>query len=415
MARPQLSTGDRPVHSRWAAVRAPVLDGTGAALLWAAMIVDLATRPLAAGQSASTLVAYLLAGAIAGPFAIHRRFPVIAMTVSNVALIAYAGGRFSAFPGYATFALVFAVALHASRRQALVVYLGGTIGLVIALELQPAEVATASSWISTILTVTVAWLAGENLRARRARRRHELEDARRQAQQQADEARRQAEQQAEQAQRAITAERLRIARDLHDVVAHSMSVIAVQAGVAHHVIDERPAVARDALGNIEVAARECLVEMRRLLGVLRSEDETGSKPATAPAEGMRDLERLLSQFGTAGLRLEVTDLDPTADLPPALDISAYRIIQEGLTNVLRHGGPVAQLTFRRSPTELRIEIRNDGRTSGSATALSGSGHGLTGIRERAALFAGTVDAGRLPDGGFRLVVELPTGPTLATR
>jgi signal transduction histidine kinase len=307
------------------------------------------------------------------------------------------------------------VALHAGRRTALVVYLLGMAGLVAALVFQPAGIATAWSWISTLLTVTVAWLAGENLKARRARRRHELDEAHRQAELQAEEARRLIRQQAEEERRAISEERLRIARDLHDIVAHSMSVIAVQAGVAHHILDERPEVARDALGSIEVTARQGLVEMRRMLGVLRSEDDSTDHAPTTPAAGLRDIDHLISQFRSAGLQLEVIDLDHCADLPPALDISAYRIIQEGLTNVLRHGGPVAHLDVQRSPTQLRIEIRDDGRPQDSAPSTSGSGHGLTGIRERAALFDGTVRAEPVPGGGFRLTVELPIGPLVAAR
>ncbi|HZA73285.1 MAG TPA: hypothetical protein VE476_10275, partial [Propionibacteriaceae bacterium] len=150
------------------------------------MAVELAERPLAPGQSASTVVAYLLAGAICAPFAVHRQFPVAAIVVSDLALAAYAIERFSAFPGYATFALVFGVGLHVGHVRAVVVYLAGVVGLIVALALQPAGVATASSWISTILTVTVAWLAGEHLRSLRARRQLELEEAQRLAQQRAD-------------------------------------------------------------------------------------------------------------------------------------------------------------------------------------------------------------------------------------
>src|SRR4051812_32668007 len=113
MRRSQPTIGDPPARGRWAAVREPVLDAGGAALLWTAMAVDLATRPLAAGQTASTPAAYLWAGLIAGPFAVHRRFPVLAMVASNLALIAYSVARYSAYPGYAMFALVFAVGLHA--------------------------------------------------------------------------------------------------------------------------------------------------------------------------------------------------------------------------------------------------------------------------------------------------------------
>ena len=400
MHRPQLTIG-APVGRRWATIREPVLDTTVAALLWAGMAVDLATRPLTEGQSPTTPVAYVVTGLIAAPVAIHRRYPVIAMLASTAAMVGYSLGRFTAFPGYTTFVLVFLVALHAGRRRALVVYLGGVAGLSVSLLAQPPAVATASSWISTVLTVTVAWLAGENLRSRRARRRDELEEAHRQVAQKADEAR-----------RAITAERLRIARDLHDVVAHSMSVIAVQAGVAHHVIEERPEIARDTLGSIEVTAREGLVEMRRLLGLLRSEGDTTDDSGMAPAEGLRDVDRLLAHFRDAGVRVEVAGLGRVGDLPPALDITAYRIVQEGLTNVLRHGGPVAYLRMERSPTELRLEIRDDGRASAAATP--GSGHGLTGIHERAALFGGTVHAEQQAEGGFRLTVELPIDASVVT-
>jgi signal transduction histidine kinase len=398
--RPRLTFGAR-VGRRWAAVREPVLDTCVAALLWAGMAVDLSTRPLTEGQSPTSPVAYVVTGLVAAPVVVHRRYPVLAMLLSTTALVGYSLGRFTAYPGYTTFVLVFLVALHADRRRALVVYLGGVVGLSVSLLLQPPAVATASSWISTVLTVTVAWLAGENLRSRRARRRDELDDAHRQVAQKAEEAR-----------RAITAERLRIARDLHDVVAHSMSVIAVQAGVAHHVIEERPEIARDALGSIEVTAREGLVEMRRLLGLLRSEGDAVDDSGMAPVEGLRDMDRLLAHFRDAGVRVEVGGPGGIGDLPPALDITAYRIVQEGLTNVLRHGGPVAFLGIERSPTELRIEIRDDGRAPAPATP--GSGHGLTGIHERAALFGGTVYAKPQATGGFRLMVELPIDASVVT-
>ena len=154
--------------------------------------------------------------------------------------------------------------------------------------------------------------------------------------------------------------------------------------------------------------------MRRLLGVLRTEDAEGI--GSGPAEGLRDLDRLLEQFRSAGLRLNVKNPDEISDLPAALDISAYRVVQEGLTNVLRHGGPAVQLTIRRSEAALLIEIRDDGRPHGSApSGPAGSGHGLTGIRERAALFGGTLEAERQPGGGFRLGVELPIGQAAEPR
>ena len=275
------------------------------------------------------------------------------MLASNLALIVYSINRFTAFPGYAIFALVFGVGLHVGRRPGR----GGLSGRrrrtdhrALAAALRRGDGFLVDQHV---LTVTVAWLAGENLRARRARRNQELTDAQRLAQQRADEGR-----------RAVSEERLRIARDLHDVVANSMSVIAVQAGVANHVMDERPELVRQALGTIEVTARQGLVEMRRLLGVLRSDEEGAERTGSGPAEGLRDLDRLLDQFRSAGLRLDVQNPDEISDLPAALDISAYRIVQEGLTNVLRHGGPAVHLTIRRSEAALLVEIRDDGRPEG---------------------------------------------------
>ena len=160
--------------------------------------------------------------------------------------------------------------------------------------------------------------------------------------------------------------------------------------------------------------------MRRLLGVLRTEENDGGGIGSGPAEGLRDLDRLLEQFRSAGLQLNVKNPDEISDLPAALDISAYRVVQEGLTNVLRHGGPAVQLTIRRSEAALLIEIQDDGRPRGSTpspvgTGPLGSGHGLTGIRERAALFGGRLEAERQPDGGFRLFVELPLGQAVEPR
>ena len=390
MHRPQLTIG-APVGRRWATIREPVLDTTVAGLLWAGMAVDLATRPLTEGQSPASPVAYVVTGLIAAPVAIHRRYPVVAMLASTAALVAYSLGRFTAFPGYTTFVLVFLVALHAGRRRALVVYLGGVAGLSVSLLLQPPAVATASSWISTVLTVTVAWLAGENLRSRRARRRDELEEAHRQVAQKADEAR-----------RAITAERLRIARDLHDVVAHSMSVIAVQAGVAHHVIEERPEIARDALGSIEVTAREGLVEMRRLLGLLRPKM---TRPTTPAWHRPRVCATSTGSWPTSatpecGSRWPVSAAWATCRRPWTSPHTGS--CRKASPTCCATAGRSAYLGWALSTPDAAPRDPDDGRASAPATP--GSGHGLTGIRERAALFGGTVARrtaarGRVPAHG----------------
>jgi len=336
-----------------------------------------------------------LAGAavITLPTAIHRRYPEWAVAVTTAGIIGYSAGHYVAFPGYAAFALVFLVSLHTGRGRGAFAFAALAVAVAVALSLQSAITVTPSTWISTMLALAVAWLAGENLRIRQARWLALRERTRRL------EAERE-----ERARQAVTEERLRIARELHDVVAHSMSVIAVQAGVAHHVIDSRPELARAALATVETHTRAALVEMRRLLGVLRRADEPAG--SLTPAPGLADVPGLVTQLGEVGLRVSVSVTGPAADIPEGVDLSAYRIVQEGLTNVLRHGGPQARVTIGYRPGLIRIEIEDDGAPPG--THPKGEpGHGLTGMRERVAVFGGTLTAGPGPDGGFRLTATLP--------
>jgi signal transduction histidine kinase len=236
---------------------------------------------------------------------------------------------------------------------------------------------------------------------------------------------------AEKSRRGVTEERLRIARDLHDVVAHSMSVITVQAGFGHLVIDTQPEQARAALAIIETTGRQTLTEMRQLLGVLRAEadaeadaagvdgvgggadvgDRVGA--ALAPAPGLADLSQLVAQTGQAGLRVDLRIIGAPRELPPGVDTSAYRIVQEALTNVVKHAGTASgRVTIDYRPDELSIEVTDDGiGHSGGARAngpAGGSGgHGLLGMRERVSLYGGELSAGPLPGRGFRVHARLP--------
>ncbi|HZA82059.1 MAG TPA: sensor histidine kinase, partial [Actinomycetes bacterium] len=204
------------------------------------------------------------------------------------------------------------------------------------------------------------------------------------------------------ARRAVTEERLRIARELHDVVAHSMSIIAVQSGVGVHVLDSQPEEARKALVAVEATSRQALVEMRRLLGVLRQEAET--RGSLAPAPGLAEVEALAAEVARAGVRVEVRIEGTPAKLPAGLDLSAYRIVQEALTNVVRHAGPAtARVAVRYGPGQVAVEVVDDGRGG----APGDQGHGIAGMRERAALYGGTLEAGPLPGGGFRVAASLP--------
>ena len=210
---------------------------------------------------------------------------------------------------------------------------------------------------------------------------------------------------------AVDEERSRIARELHDIVSHNLSVVVVQAaGARAHAAPG----AGDAstLEKIERSGREALVEMRRLLGVLRRDDDDLASPL-APSPGIDDLPRLAERVRTAGLDVELELEATAAALPPALDLSAYRIVQEALTNTLKHAGPQARVFVRIGcdPNALTIEVEDDGGQSPGATADSDAGHGLIGMRERAALFGGDVRAGPRPEGGFAVHARLPLDPT----
>ncbi|MEU0090029.1 sensor histidine kinase [Kribbella sp. NPDC006257] len=199
-------------------------------------------------------------------------------------------------------------------------------------------------------------------------------------------------------------ERMRIARELHDIVAHSMSVITVQAGYGHLVIDEQPAEARHALAAIEAAGRQTLTEMRRLLGVLRSEQD--GPAALGPAPGLSQLDQLIEQTGRAGVRVRLTVTGEPVDLLAGIDLSAYRIVQEALTNVVKHAATgTAEAVVDYRPTELAIRVTDSG--SGCPDGMVANGHGLVGIRERVTLYGGSLRAGPLPDRGFEVSARLP--------
>ncbi|MFI6086964.1 sensor histidine kinase [Streptomyces sp. NPDC051218] len=216
---------------------------------------------------------------------------------------------------------------------------------------------------------------------------------------------------AERAQRTLLEERTRIARELHDVVAHHMSVITVQADSAPYRLDGLPDAAREEFGSIAASARESLTEMRRLLAVLRSEDAAGER---APQPGLSRLPHLVEATVRAGIpielsRPELSVLTQLADVTPAVDLSAYRIVQEALSNVMRHApGARTTITVTLDEKHLLILVVNGPPTeTPDPLEHSGTGHGLVGMRERVRLVGGTVDAGPLPDGGFRVAAQLP--------
>ena len=204
------------------------------------------------------------------------------------------------------------------------------------------------------------------------------------------------------AERAVAEERQRIARELHDVVAHSVSVMTVQAGAVRRLLRPEQERERQALEAVEATGREALTEMRRLVGLLR---ERGTMPEFAPQPSMRTVDVLVGTVREAGLSVELDVEGEPQELPPGIDLSAYRVIQEALTNALKYAGPAqAWVTIRWRDDALELEIANDGR---SEPGGDGEGHGLAGLRERVALVGGSVTSGPRPGGGFVVTANLP--------
>ena len=248
------------------------------------------------------------------------------------------------------------------------------------------------------LFFVAAWLIGDYLRTRRAYVA-QLEERAARLERERDQDRR----------LAADEERTRIARELHDVVAHDVSVIAIQAGAARAVQLSKPEAAAKALGLIETTARETLIELNRLLGVLRSSN--GATPDRSPQPGIDQLPGLVEELRAAGLEVDARVDGAAQPLPPALDLSAYRILQEATTNVLKHArAHRVDIRIHYSATMLALDVRDDGAGGGADPAAS-SGHGLIGMRERVALFGGKLHAGRNRAGGFSVHARLPLQPT----
>jgi signal transduction histidine kinase len=204
----------------------------------------------------------------------------------------------------------------------------------------------------------------------------------------------------QESRRRLVEERLRIARDVHDLVAHNLAVVTVQAGAAVNLLPDRPEAAREALDHVRTAGADVLDELGTLLGVLRSDDAV---PTTEPTPGLPDLGRLLDSFASAGLRVDHTVSGSAGAVAATVQATAYRVVQESLTNAARHGDGRARLRLTHTPGRLHIEVRNGcvaGRTAGT-------GYGLSGMRERVASVGGTLSAGPTPSGEFVVEAHLP--------
>jgi signal transduction histidine kinase len=332
------------------------------------------------------------------PLAWRRRAPVaVLFTVIAAAACAAFAIRASQGPLASYIAVIvafYSVAAHCAERRAVV---SGGIGLaVVAILIAAGQPGTISPGSPAIFAV--AWLVGRYLRQRRSLVSGLQDRAAR------------AEQEREaQARAAVTRERGRIARELHDIVAHSVSVMVIQAQAGQRLISDATG-ARAAFRSIEASGREALVELRRLLAILRTADD---QPAIGPQPGLGSLDALIDQVRQAGLPADLRIEGQQVTLPPGVDLSAYRIIQEALTNTIKHAGPAkAEVVLCYEASALELEITDTGT---AAAPGSGTGHGLIGMRERVMLLGGDLVTGPGDGGGFRVRARLPLTGAGGTR
>ena len=336
-------------------------------------------------------LALALVAAHSASVVLRRPRPVAAVALSLASGLAYSAANYPPALVPVVLLTVYSAAARLPERPSRRLLVAAFLVSAVASTLGPGPTNT-----SLPLLVAGAWFLGNSVRTRRLytetleAKNRELERA-----------------QDELARQAVTEERLRIARELHDVVAHSMSVVAVHAGTGRMVAGDDPAAAERALATIEATTRSALGEMRRLLGVLRSPD--GDEPAAlGPAPGLADLARLVAEVARSGVDVELRVHGDRPDVPPGVDLSAYRVAQEALTNVLKHAGPArATVDVRYTGAGVIVEVVDDGR--GAAAPAPAGGHGLIGMRERVAVHGGELDAGPGPAGGFRIVARFPLG------
>ena len=372
-----------------------VLDRYGDALLAAAVIVLGLLQTILDNDLSGTEIALNCAVAVALGILLvfRRRIPLLLlalMLASALAepLIGESGN--GEFFGLFVLVAVYTAAAHTDSRR---MWLAGAMTAVMAsvVTVNDPEPLNIGGAIFFGLLFGVPWTVGRMVHDRR-QREIALEER-------ADALEREQEQRA---RAAVAEERQRIARELHDVVAHAISVIVVQARGGRRLLDTEPAEARGAFDTIEGTGQQALGEMRRLLGLLReSEDQL----ALAPQPSLVRIDDLVEQVRDAGLPVELAIEGEPTELPPGIDLSAYRIVQEALTNALKHAGPAtARVTLRYGEDSLELEIADDG--SGSA-AGNGGGHGLVGIKERVAMLGGQVEAGGRLAGGYTVRARLP--------
>jgi signal transduction histidine kinase len=359
------------------------------------------------GQKASFPMAVFLTVMLIIPLMLRRYFPLAVLIFMMVVEIYY---RFLLIPElrYTAYAMLFAVASAAalgSRR-----WRAWAIGAFISIEMVAivvlAIVYPESGWspdtrlnqslmfLLNVFLFGTAWWVGELFRSRREReadlkeRSEQLEIERE-----------------ENARRAVLDERVRIARELHDVVAHHVSVMGIQAGAARKVLDKQPDKANEALSTIEASSRQAISELHRLLGFLRPNNQV---EVVSPQPSLKYLDTLVEEIRNSRLPVEIKIIGKEQTIPESIDLSAYRIIQEALTNTLKHAGPAkATVTLKYLPDMLELDITDDGKGKTTDSEKKPGGRGIVGMKERVSLHGGKLETGNIPDGGFFVRAKLP--------
>jgi signal transduction histidine kinase len=372
-------------------LRRDFVDALLVVLVWALYVELLATS-----ADYEPSVWYPLGWLMVLPLLLRRRWPLPSVLLSLgaftlAAALDPAGQQNLTLPAFCALAVAVTAGAIQDRSQAIAGAAAVLASISVVILTTPSGGASDFFWITFFFGA--AWLAGRAL-ATRAEQTRELR-ARVRAAERA---------RAEAADRAAFDERARIARELHDVVAHSVSVMVVQASGVRRLLKDDQAREREALLSVEQIGRQALSEMRRMLGVMRTgEDQPAA--ALAPQPGLQHLDRLIEQVEEAGLHVGLRVEGKRIPLSPGVDLSAYRIVQEGLTNALKHAkGAHAEVIVRYADDGVEVAIEDDG--PGLANG-DGMGHGLVGMRERVALYGGTLEAGPRPEGGFVLRAKLP--------
>jgi signal transduction histidine kinase len=383
-----------------------VVDALIAVLATIIAIATVFAQDLSEGMTEPSALAVITACVTCAPLAIRRRTPLLAVVVSSAGILVHIVSDFpeGSLPIVVLF-LTYTVAAWSPQRRA-IAGLGAVYATLIVVGISDAPGLGTVDLVGNFATYGAVWAIGIAVRSRRETTEVRVREA---------EERANVERQ--RAGRVLAEERLRIAQELHDVVAHSMSVIAVQAGVGAHMLESRPDQARAALDAISATSRGTLTEMRRLLGVLR---DTDGERVHTPTPGVADLPRLVDDVRAAGVPITLDVSGSSSVVHAGVELSAYRIVQEALTNVIKHAGATTRVdvNVRYLPGCLAVEVADDGRGAAAVTVRNGihtdtgaaaSGHGLLGMRERVELWGGDLSVGPVAGGGYRVKALLPYG------